>query len=108
MYCSTVSVSLFALALRAFRQLGDAGLVNALDELRYVEDLHMLTGCCCMLLAQYDQAKEHLLKGAYTRAALDLSRDLLQWDQALLLAHKYEPLEVPYIAREYAQQLEFT
>lgn len=103
MYCS-----LFALALRAFRQLGDAGLVNALDELRYVEDLHMLTGCCCMLLAQYDQAKEHLLKGAYTRAALDLSRDLLQWDQALLLAHKYEPLEVPYIAREYAQQLEFT
>lgn len=97
-----------ALALRAFRQLGDAGLVNALDELRYVEDLHMLTGCCCMLLAQYDQAKEHLLKGSYTRAALDLSRDLLQWDQALLLAHKYEPLEVPYIAREYAQQLEFT
>ncbi|XP_062135942.1 WD repeat-containing protein 19 [Drosophila sulfurigaster albostrigata] len=96
------------IALRAYRQLGDAGLVNALSELRYIEDLHMLNGCCCMLLAQYDQAKEYLLKGAYTRAALDLSRDLLQWDQALLLAHKYEPLEVPFIAREYAQQLEFT
>lgn len=88
--------------------MGDAALVNALDELVYVEDLHMLCGCCCMLLGQYDQAKEYLLKGSYTRAALDLSRDLLQWDQALLLAHKYEPNEVPYIAREYAQQLEFT
>jgi len=88
--------------------LGDAALVNALEELRYVEDLDMLVGCCCMLLAQYDQAKEHMLRGVYTRAALELCRDLLQWDQALLLAHKNDPQEVPYIAREYAQQLEFT
>ncbi|XP_016930699.3 WD repeat-containing protein 19 isoform X1 [Drosophila suzukii] len=96
------------IAIRAYRQLGDAALVNALEELRYVEDLDMLVGCCCMLLAQYDQAKEHMLKGVYTRAALELCRDLLQWDQALLLAHKNDPQEVPYIAREYAQQLEFT
>ncbi|XP_033151468.1 WD repeat-containing protein 19 isoform X1 [Drosophila mauritiana] len=95
------------IAIRAYRQLGDAALVNALGELRYVEDLDMLIGCCCTLLAQYDQAKEHMLKGVYTRAALDLCRDLLQWDQALLLAHKNDPQEVPYIAREYAQQLEF-
>ncbi|XP_017073272.1 WD repeat-containing protein 19 isoform X2 [Drosophila eugracilis] len=96
------------IAIRAYRQLGDAALVNALGELRYIEDLDMLIGCCCTLLAQYDQAKEQMLKGVYTRAALDLCRDLLQWDQALLLAHKNDPQEVPYIAREYAQQLEFT
>lgn len=40
-------------------------------------------------------------------AALYMRRDLLQWDQALQLANKLAPNEVPYIAREYAQQLEF-
>ncbi|EDW74804.1 uncharacterized protein Dwil_GK15704 [Drosophila willistoni] len=96
------------IAIRAYRQLGDAAMVNALDELRYIEDLAMLSGCCCMLLSQFEQAKDYLLKGVYTKAALELCRDLLQWDQALLLAYKHEPQEVPYIAREYAQQLEFT
>ncbi|XP_030375229.1 WD repeat-containing protein 19 [Scaptodrosophila lebanonensis] len=96
------------IALGAYRKLGDAAMVAALEEVRYIEDMNMLSGCCCMLLAQYEQAKDYMLKGAYTRAALDLCRDLLQWEQALMLAHKYELNEVPYIAREYAQQLEFT
>jgi hypothetical protein len=36
-----------------------------------------------------------------------MRRDLLQWDQALHLAGKLAPEQIPYIAREYAQQLEF-
>jgi len=37
-----------------------------------------------------------------------MRRDLLQWDQALHLANKLAPEEIPYISKEYAQQLEFT
>ena len=37
-----------------------------------------------------------------------MRRDLLQWDQALHLANKLAPQEIPYISKEYAQQLEFT
>ena len=40
--------------------------------------------------------------------ALNMRRDLLQWDQALHLANKLAPQEIPYISKEYAQQLEFT
>ena len=39
---------------------------------------------------------------------LQMHRDLLHWDQALGLAKRLAPEEIPYISREYAQQLEFT
>ena len=37
-----------------------------------------------------------------------MRRDLLHWDQALELAKSLAPNQIPYISREYAQQLEFT
>jgi WD repeat-containing protein 19 len=36
-----------------------------------------------------------------------MRRDLLQWEQALNLARKLAPDQIPYISREFAQQLEF-
>jgi WD repeat-containing protein 19 len=35
-----------------------------------------------------------------------MHRDLLNWDKALQLAERFAPDELPFIAREYAQQLE--
>ncbi|TMW48796.1 hypothetical protein DOY81_006124 [Sarcophaga bullata] len=96
-----------SIAVRAYRKIGDVAMVNVLEDIRYLEDVHLLSGFCCLLLHKYEEAKEFFLKGSYTKDALDICRDLLQWEQALLLAHKYEPDEVPFIAREYAQQLEF-
>lgn len=83
-------------------------MVSALENMRSIEDVTMLTGFCCLLLGKYGEAKDNFLRGSYTKEALEICRDLLQWEQALLLAHKFEPDEVPFIAREYAQQLEFT
>lgn len=40
--------------------------------------------------------------------ALDICRDLLQWEQAIALADTLAPEQIPLIAREYAHQLEFT
>lgn len=48
------------------------------------------------------------LKSSQPIAALHMRQDLLHWDQALQLAAKLAPEQLPYIAREYAQQLEFT
>ena len=36
-----------------------------------------------------------------------MQRDLLNWNQALNLAKTLAPDQVPYISREYANQLEF-
>ncbi len=40
--------------------------------------------------------------------ALQMRRDLLHWDSALQLAKALAPDQIPFISREYAQQLEFT
>ena len=37
-----------------------------------------------------------------------MRRDLLHWDGALQLAKALAPDQIPYISKEYAQQLEFT
>ena len=37
-----------------------------------------------------------------------MRRDLLHWDAALQLAKALAPDQIPFISREYAQQLEFT
>uniref|UniRef100_A0A1A9VGQ4 Uncharacterized protein n=1 Tax=Glossina austeni TaxID=7395 RepID=A0A1A9VGQ4_GLOAU len=94
-------------ALRAYRKIGDVAMVNALEDIRYMEDVNLLSGFCCLLLEKYEEAKEFFLKGSYTKDALDICRDLLQWEQALILAYKNEPDQVPFISREYAQQLEY-
>ena len=36
-----------------------------------------------------------------------MRRDLLHWDQALELAKALAPDDIPFISKEYAQQLEF-
>ena len=37
-----------------------------------------------------------------------MRRDLLHWDPALQLAKALAPDQIPFISKEYAQQLEFT
>jgi WD repeat-containing protein 19 len=37
-----------------------------------------------------------------------MRRDLLHWDSALQLAKALAPEQIPFISKEYAQQLEFT
>lgn len=97
----------YIVAILAYRKLGDIGMVTALESMVYLEDINVLSGFCCLLLERYDDAQNYFLKGTYTKEALDLCRDLLKWEQALLLAQKFEPNEVPLISREYAQQLEY-
>eukprot|EP01035_Chromulina_nebulosa_P018174 gene18174-23832_t len=65
------------LAIKVYRQLGDAG-------------------------------KDLFLSSSYPMAALEMRKDLLQWDQALKLAEALQlSSEIPYICIQYGQILEF-
>nr|CAD7410647.1 unnamed protein product [Timema poppensis] len=92
---------------RVYRHLGDVGMVWLLQDIQHVEDQKLLNGHVAMFLQDFEKAQEWYLMSSRPVAALDMRRDLLQWDQALQLASKLAPDQIPYIACEYAQQLEF-
>ena len=52
----------------------------------YVEDKNLLAGKISMLFGDYNRAQDLYLASSRPSAALDMRRDLLQWDQALKLA----------------------
>lgn len=91
-----------------FRQIGNAATVYALKAISSVEDINFISGFCALLLGETDQAKTCFAKSINPVEALDLCRDLLQWEQAIALADTLAPEQIPLIAREYAHQLEFT
>eukprot|EP00128_Syssomonas_multiformis_P018379 Colp12_sorted_trinity150504_noHs@21746 len=60
-----------------------------------------------VVFENFNDAQELFISSIQPMAALQLRRDLLQWDQAVSLAKTLAPDQLPYISREYAQQLEF-
>lgn len=95
------------LAIRVYRQLGDAGMVMGLERLRGVEDRKLLAGHIALLYDDYQRAQDLFLASGRPIAALEMRRDLLHFDQALKLAQTLAPGEVPQVSVQYARQLEF-
>lgn len=83
-------------------------MVFALADILHIEDINYLSGYCALLMGKTDKAKTWFAKSVNPQDALELCRDLLQWEQAISLAETLAPDQIPFIAREYAQQLEFT
>lgn len=81
-------------------------MVFALQDVQHIEDSAYIAGMCSLLLDQTDRAKAHFARSCRPLEALELCRDLLQWEQAMSLAETLAPAELPAIALEYAQQLE--
>lgn len=95
-------------AIRVYRQIEDASMVWTLQNVENIDELALLCGHASILLGDYNEAEKYFLQSSEPVQALYLRRDLMQWEQALSLAQKLKPDEIPFIAREYAQQLEFT
>lgn len=95
-------------AIRVYRDIGDVGMVTSLHQLRNLEDRNLLSGNIAMFLGEFNLAQDLFLASGKPLAALEMRRDLLHWDSALQLAKALAPEQIPYISREYAQQLEFT
>ena len=94
------------LAIRVYREMKETAMVLALQEVEHEEDKQLLAGHICMLSADYNRAATLFLSSSKPTTALQMRRDLLQWDQALKLALTVQPDAIPAIAREYAAQLE--
>lgn len=94
------------LACRVYRQLGDAGMVMALQECLQIEDTMLLAGQVALLFSDYQRAQELFLVSSSPSAALMMRRDLLQWDQALKLAQALNSKDIADIYYNYGLQLE--
>jgi WD repeat-containing protein 19 len=94
------------LACRVYRQLGDAGMVMALQEMDQCEDKDLLAGHVSLLFCDYMRAQELFLKSSRPNTALEMRKDLMQWDQALKLAETLSAVETPEIYVKNGEQLE--
>jgi WD repeat-containing protein 19 len=79
------------MAIRVYRQLGDAGMVLGLERIKPFEDTNLLAGHILLLFQDYDAAQDLFLASTQPLHALDMRRDLLHWEQALKLAHSLDP-----------------
>ncbi|KAK6172308.1 hypothetical protein SNE40_015995 [Patella caerulea] len=95
-------------AIRVYRNVGDVGMVSSLQKIKTIEDKNQLSGYIAMFLGEFNLAQDLFLASGYPLGALEMRRDLHHWDSALQLAKVLAPEQIPYISREYAQQLEFT
>ena len=95
------------LAARVYRQLGDGGMVSALQACEHVEDRHLLAGHIALLFCDYARAQDLFLASSKPATALEMRKDLLHWDQALKLAQTLAPVEVPEVCIRFGHQLEF-
>jgi WD repeat-containing protein 19 len=94
-------------AMHIYRAMGKAAMVQTLRGLLYAEDANLLAGHVCLLMGEAERAERLFLSSSSPQEALNMHRDLLQWEQALRLAERFSKGEIPYLSREYAQQLEF-
>jgi WD repeat-containing protein 19 len=102
-------------------------MVLALQKIESIEETNLLAGHVSVMFADYNglfrrrergekreeilmlktEAQRLFLSSSRPLTALEMRRDLLQWEQALTLAKTLAPDQLGTISREYAQQLEF-
>uniref|UniRef100_A0A1A7WGZ7 WD repeat-containing protein 19 n=1 Tax=Iconisemion striatum TaxID=60296 RepID=A0A1A7WGZ7_9TELE len=95
------------LAIQVYRMSGNVGMVLSLQSIQGIEDKNLLAGNLAMFLEEYDQAQDLYLSSSCPITALEMRRDLLHWDSALMLAKRLAEEQIPFISKEYAVHLEF-
>uniref|UniRef100_A0A8D3DJB4 WD repeat domain 19 n=1 Tax=Scophthalmus maximus TaxID=52904 RepID=A0A8D3DJB4_SCOMX len=93
------------LAIQAYRISGNVAMVLSLQG--GTEDMNLLAGHLAMFLEDFNLAQNLYLSSSCPVAALEMRRDLLQWDSALMLAKRLAEDQIPFISKEYAVHLEF-
>ncbi|XP_078116158.1 WD repeat-containing protein 19 [Sander vitreus] len=96
------------LAIQVYRMSGNVGMVLSLQGIQGIEDMNLRAGHLAMFLGDYNLAQDLYLSSGCPIAALEMRRDLLHWDSALMLAKRLAKDQIPFISKEYAVHLEFT
>uniref|UniRef100_A0A3Q3ED44 WD repeat-containing protein 19 n=1 Tax=Labrus bergylta TaxID=56723 RepID=A0A3Q3ED44_9LABR len=92
------------LAIQVYRMSGDVGMVLSL---KGTQDMNLLAGHLAMFLGDYNVAQDLYMSSSCPIAALEMRRNLLNWDSALMLAKRLAEDQIPFISKEYAVHLEF-
>ncbi|XP_013928509.1 PREDICTED: WD repeat-containing protein 19 [Thamnophis sirtalis] len=95
-------------AIRVYRTSRNVGMVMCLEQIKGIEEHNLLAGHLAMYTNNFNLAQDLYLASSSPTAALEMRRDLQQWDSALQLAKRLAPDQIPFISKEYAVQLEFT
>ncbi|KAK2918993.1 WD repeat-containing protein 19 [Channa argus] len=95
------------LAIQVYRMSGNVGMVLSLQSIQGIEDMNLVAGHLAMFLGDYNLAQDLYLSSNCPIAALEMRRDLLHWDSALMLAKRLAEDQIPFISKEYAAHLEF-
>jgi WD repeat-containing protein 19 len=73
------------IAMLVYRELSDAGMVIALEDMVDIEDKNLLAGHIAVLFSDYALAQDLLRTSSYPLAALEMRCDLQHWEHALKL-----------------------
>ncbi|KAM6940536.1 WD repeat-containing protein 19 [Xenentodon cancila] len=95
------------LAIQVYRMSRNMGMVMSLQKIQGIEDKNLLAGHLAMFLDDYNLAQDLYLSSSCPIAALEMRRELLHWDSALMLAKRLAEDQIPFISKEYAVHLEF-
>ncbi|VDP18121.1 unnamed protein product [Soboliphyme baturini] len=95
-------------AMKVYREMKNVSMVWYLTEIKEYEDRNLLAGCIAIILGQYDMAEKYFLESSSPERALEMRRELLQWEKALQLAKQIAPDMIPFVAKECAQDCEFS
>uniref|UniRef100_A0A7E4VS44 WD_REPEATS_REGION domain-containing protein n=1 Tax=Panagrellus redivivus TaxID=6233 RepID=A0A7E4VS44_PANRE len=98
---------MFGLAIKIYKHIKNVAMAWTVEEIADVEDFNTVKGMIAMLKEDYDKAEGAFLAAGKGEMALEMRRDILHWDRAVSLAKEIKPSEMPKIAKEYANQLEF-
>ncbi|KAL3685980.1 hypothetical protein R1sor_004002 [Riccia sorocarpa] len=94
------------LAVKVCQHSGNVKLLTSLRALENLEEYLLLQGYILALIGDTDAAEASFMKSSKPEAALELRRDLEQWDRAIALAGELQsPLEIE-ISKKYALLLE--
>lgn len=93
-------------ALAAYRHLEQYGQVYLINSFAEEEERNLLAGYIAEMLQRFELAQRHFLSSSKPLMALEMRKNLLQWDEALALARRLAPNEVASLTRQLAEQLD--
>lgn len=95
-------------AVEIYRHIKCPAMVMDLLEIQNMEEWNLVIGYIAMFLKDFNLSQESFLNSSKPKEALEMRKNLLQWDSALQLAKVLHPENIPSISREYAEELELT
>ncbi len=84
----------------------DMSMLRTLRNIPYYGDKDLVLGQVALLLGQVEKAQQFFLSSSTPLKAFELQMDLMHYREALILAARIAPNEVPFVCFEYGKAFE--